>query len=107
MTLVLIGKGLLLEGSKPQNKGQTCSRYIYIYLQVIRFPVLLLTKVPITCRYQVIGFGCDKLRVETSPARWTPTSYRWRYNNPYKRIYKHGNWGEIHPEISGVMSPYL
>ena len=33
MTIVLNGKGLLLEGSNPKNRGQTgsSSRYIYIY----------------------------------------------------------------------------
>ena len=30
MTLVLNGKGLLLEGSNPKNRGQTGSRYIYM-----------------------------------------------------------------------------
>ena len=30
MSLVLIGKGLLFGGLKPQNRGQTGSRYIYI-----------------------------------------------------------------------------
>ena len=32
MTLVLNGKGLLLEGAKPNNRGQTGSRYIYQYI---------------------------------------------------------------------------
>ena len=32
MTLVLVGKCLLLEGSNPQNKGQTGSTYIYIHI---------------------------------------------------------------------------
>ena len=32
MTLVLNGKGLLLEGAKRNNRGQTGSRYIYIIL---------------------------------------------------------------------------
>ena len=36
MTLVLNGKGLLLEGSNPKNRGQTGSRYIYIYISDIK-----------------------------------------------------------------------
>ena len=31
MTLVFIGKVLVLEGGSPKNRGQTGSRYIYIY----------------------------------------------------------------------------
>ena len=33
MALVLIEKGLVLEGSTPQNRGQTGSRYININLE--------------------------------------------------------------------------
>ena len=32
MTLVFAGKGLLLEGSNPKNRGQKGSRYIYIFM---------------------------------------------------------------------------
>ena len=35
MTLVLNGKGLLYEGAKPNNRGQTGSRYIYILYCII------------------------------------------------------------------------
>ena len=61
MTLVLIGNGLLLEGSTPKAKDETTARYIIIpsdpkYLEPVFYWVLI--EVSLTCLHFFVQASC-------------------------------------------------